>query len=125
MTEYRILKNKQTDGIILHRVRWCSSILCRFRGLMLRKSLPADEGYLFIGRSDSKVDSTIHMLFMRFDIGVIWINSSGVVVDKRLAKTWRPAYAPKAPAKYFIEANPDILDRVQIGDVLQFDEKTH
>jgi uncharacterized membrane protein (UPF0127 family) len=62
------------------------------------------------------------MFFMFFNIGVIWIDAVGKVVDKKLAKVWRPAYAPSAPAQYFLEANPDVLERVQVGDVLRFDE---
>jgi uncharacterized membrane protein (UPF0127 family) len=62
------------------------------------------------------------MLFMLFSIGVVWLDASGLVVDKRLAKPWRLAYAPQKPAQYFLEAKPAILERVQIGDVLQFDE---
>jgi uncharacterized membrane protein (UPF0127 family) len=62
------------------------------------------------------------MFFMLFSIGVVWLDDGGRVVDAQLAKPWRPAYAPRAPAKYFIEANPSILQRVKIGDALRFDE---
>lgn len=60
---------------------------------------------------------------MRFSIAVVWLDSTGKVVDKTLAKPWRPAYAPSVPAQYFIEANPSLLDRVVIGDVLNFEEQ--
>ncbi len=119
-SQYRILKHSDTNTVILPRLKWCASTWCRFKGLMMVSHLPEDEGLLFVGGKDSKVDSTIHMLFMRFSIGVVWINAQHVVVDKRLAKPWRLAYAPKAAAKYFIEANPSILERIEIGDSLQF-----
>jgi hypothetical protein len=31
-------------------------------------------------------------------------------------------YAPRGPAMYYLEANPDVLERVEIGDSLRFDE---
>jgi uncharacterized membrane protein (UPF0127 family) len=112
----------QTGEIVLRRVRWCSSFWCRFRGLQLVSDLPEDEGLFFVDRSESRTNTTIHMFFMLFSIGVVWLDASGKVVDKCLAKPWRPAYAPKLPAQYFIEARPGILERVQIGDVLRYDE---
>ena len=59
---------------------------------------------------------------MFFSIGVIWLDAEGRVVDKKLAKPWRPMYAPAKPAQYYIEANPSILDKVAIGDMLVFSE---
>lgn len=118
----RILRNQATGRIVLNRVKWCSSFWCHFRGLQLVSNLPEDEGVLFITRSESRANTTIHMFFMLFSIGVVWLDASGKVVDKCLAKPWRPAYAPKIPAQYFIEANPTILGNVELGDVLRFDE---
>jgi uncharacterized protein len=120
--DWRILRKEGTGEIVLRRVKWCSSFWCRFRGLQLVSDLPEDEGLLFVDRSESRANTTIHMFFMMFSIGVVWLDSSGKVVDKCLAKPWRPAYAPKLPAQYFIEARPSILERLQIGDVLRFDE---
>jgi len=89
---------------------------------MLVPRLPADQGLLFVTRNEGRSHTAIHMFFMLFEIAVVWLDASGNVVDKALAKPWRPMYAPRAPAQYYIEANPDLLERVQIGDRLQFDE---
>ncbi len=89
---------------------------------MLRRNLPDDEGLLFVYGRESKADTSIHMLFMLYSIATIWMDKDGVVVDKVLAKPWRPAYVPRKPAQYFIEARPLILDRVQVGDKLRFDD---
>jgi uncharacterized membrane protein (UPF0127 family) len=51
------------------------------------------------------------------------MDQEGRVVDAKLAKPWRPWYASRKPARFFIEARPSLLDRVKIGDRLQFDEK--
>lgn len=118
----RVLRNAATGGIVLDRVKLCDTFWSRFRGLQLVRHLPDSEGLLFVSDSESRTNTTIHMLFMLFSIGVVWLDASGVVVDKRLAKPWRLAYAPQKPAQYFIEALPSILNRVQVGDRLNFDE---
>lgn len=122
MSQYRVIRNSATREVVLPRARWCASFMCHLKGLMFRKSLPAGEGLLFVNGRESVSGASIHMLFMRFNIGVVWLDKSGMVVDAKLAKVWRPAYAPKRAAQYYLEANVDILDRVKVGDVLTFDE---
>ncbi len=122
MSKWRVLKNSRNDKVILDRVRLCDNFWTRFRGLQLVTHLPDNEGLLFVTGSENRANTTIHMFFMFFGIGVVWLDASGKVVDKCFAKPWRPAYAPKSPAQYFIEAKPGILDKVNIGDVLKFDE---
>jgi uncharacterized membrane protein (UPF0127 family) len=121
---WRILRNADTNVVILVRVKWCENFWCHFRGLQLVPRLPDDEGVLFVSQREGRTHTSIHMFFMLFSIGVVWLDAEGKVVDKTLAKPWRPAYAPAAPAQYFIEANPTLLDKVQIGDRLRFDEAT-
>jgi uncharacterized membrane protein (UPF0127 family) len=122
MSKWRVLRNANTGEPVLARVRLCDTMWTRFRGLQLVRHLPADQGLLFVTGGESRTHTSIHMLFMFFSIAVVWLDSGGRVVDRRLAKPWRLAYAPQAPAQYFIEANPDLLDRVQVGDILRFDE---
>ena len=121
--QWRILRNAQTGEILLARSKLCSSFWCHFRGLQLVLRLPDDQGLLFVTNKEGRTHTTIHMFFMLFSIAVVWLDASGRVVDKQLAKPWRPAYAPREPAQYFIEANPSLLERVEIGDVLCFDEE--
>lgn len=122
MSEWRSIKNAQTNEVVLARAKWCASYWCHFKGLQLVRNLPEDEGLLFVTGSESRAGTAIHMFFMFLSIAVVWLDKEGVVVDKVLAKPWRPAYAPQAPAMYYIEANPSLLERVEIGDKLSFDE---
>lgn len=108
---------------MLARAAWCASFWGHFKGLMLRRHLPDDEGLLFVYGGESVLQTSIHMLFMLFPIATVWLDKNGVVVDKVLAKPWRLSYAPHKPAQYFIEARPGLLDRVAIGDRLSFNEK--
>lgn len=121
-SQWRVLRNADTGSVLLARTRLCVSFWCHFRGLQLVPRLPEDEGLLFVTGFEGKAHTSIHMFFMRFPIGVVWMDASGKVVDKVYAKPWRPAYAPRDPARYYLEANPSILERVEIGDILRWDE---
>jgi uncharacterized membrane protein (UPF0127 family) len=99
---------------------YCDSFLCRLRGLMFRSDLPRNEGLLLVEARDSRLDTSIHMLFVFMDLAVIWINSEFTVVDTVLARTWRPAYAPRRPARYILEIHPSRLNEFKIGDHVAF-----
>ena len=101
---------------------YCVSFMCRLRGLTFRRSLALDKGLLLVQGKDSRIDSSIHMLFVWMDLAVIWINDGGEVVDTCLAKSWRPAYFPKAPARYILEINAERLSDFQVGDIIKFQE---
>lgn len=102
---------------------YCDTFLCRLRGLMFRRSIPDGWGLLLVQGKNSRLDSAIHMLAMRIDLGVVWINDQGDVVDTCLARRWRPAYIPKYPAKYILEMNVAHLGDFSVGDRIQFEGK--
>lgn len=109
------------DGrIFLADARWCDSFGSKLRGFTWRRTLLPDDGLVLVEKSDSRVSTAIHMLFVFFDLGIIWVNDAGAVVDKRLAKPWRLSYAPQAPARYVIEGHPSLLKQIKIGDKLTF-----
>lgn len=111
----------QTTGItVLLEAKLCTSFWCHFVGLQFRTSLPQEQGLIFVFKRESITLTSIHMFNVFFPIGVIWLDSRLKVVDCVLAQPWRPYYASHTPAQYFIEANPQILDLVSIGDQLAF-----
>ena len=90
---------------------------------MFRDHLEPDEGLLLVqGKRDSRIDTSIHMLFVPFDLTVVWINTDLMVVDKIVAKAWRPAYTPAKPACYILEIHSDRWDDYQIGDKVEFQD---
>jgi len=108
-----------TDGTPLPLdVKRCDTLWCRFRGLMFRRRLAPREALLFVESGESRVATTIHMFFVFFSIGVVWLAGDGTVVDKRLARPFRPYYAPCRPAQYYLESTPDILNEVEIDEQL-------
>jgi uncharacterized membrane protein (UPF0127 family) len=105
------------------RARYCDSFLCRLRGLTFRRSLPARTGLLLVESRDNRLDASIHMLFMWMDLAVIWIDSSLRVVDVKLARRWKLAYLPQAPARYVLELPVDCQPNFVIGDILKFENQ--
>jgi uncharacterized protein len=99
---------------------YCDSFFCRLRGLMFRTSLPQDQGLLLVEARDSRLNTSIHMLFVQMDLAVIWINSLNKVVDTVLARSWRPAYTPRKAARYILEIHPSRINEFKIGDHIEF-----
>lgn len=100
------------------QARYCVSFWCKLRGLSFYKSLSADDSLLLVEKTNTVVNAAIHMLWMRFDLGIVWINDRMEVVDLAYAKKWVSFIAPKQPAKYSLEIVPDRLGEFQVGDQL-------
>ncbi len=111
-------KNRLIQGPF--HIKYCDTFFTQLRGLTFRSSLARDEGLVLVGMRDSRLESSIHMLFVPFDLSVIWIDSKMQVVDKVLAKSWRPAYFSKRPARYVLEIHPDRWGDFEIGDGVEF-----
>lgn len=102
------------------RVQYGDSFLTKLRGLMFRPRLDPDFGLLLVEKQNSRLNTSIHMLFVSFDLAVFWIDESMHVVDKVLAKSWKPAYFPKADAMYTLEIHPHRFTNYEIGDKVEF-----
>ena len=120
MPKQIIIENKNRKIQTLPHIKYCDTFLTQLRGFTFRPRLSRDEGLLLVGARDSRLDSSIHMLFVSFDLTVIWINSDMQVVDKVLAKSWRLAYLSKKPARYVLEIHPERWEDYEIGDTVQF-----
>ncbi len=118
--KYVNILNRDTGQVLIQSARWCSSRLCRLRGMQFRRNLKIGEALILVKDKDSIANTSIHMFFVFFPIAAIWINSKGKVTSAQLAKPWRPYYASPEPATYVLETSPDFLDKVSIGDYLDF-----
>ncbi|PKO18396.1 MAG: hypothetical protein CVU39_02870 [Chloroflexi bacterium HGW-Chloroflexi-10] len=96
----------------------CDDFLSRLVGLMFKKELDANQGAFFINQQENRLDASIHMLFMNFDISVFWINSNNIIIDKIIAKKWHPIYIPRYNAKMILETHIDNYNKFDIGDRL-------
>ena len=63
-------------------------------------------------------DSSIHTMFMRFEIDIYFIDENKIVFEKTSLKPWK-FYRPKKQAKYILETKKGKLN-LKIGDKLDF-----
>ncbi len=88
------------------------TFLKRFKGLMGKQDFK--DGLLF----KNLTDSSIHTMFMRFEIDVYFIDKNKIIYDKVSLKPWN-FYRPEKQAKYILETKKDKL-KLKIGDRLDF-----
>ncbi|NMC58460.1 MAG: DUF192 domain-containing protein [Candidatus Methanofastidiosa archaeon] len=92
------------------------------RGLMFRQNISkTNEAYIFVLKSERK--AAITMMFVFFDIDVMWINSNYEVMDtKSNVKSFSFYTGHKDKAKYFIEMPADSIEKykIKIGDKILF-----
>lgn len=101
---------------------YCNSFWSKFRGYMFKPEIAINEGIILAENHESIVNTSIHMLFMRFDLAVIWLDGDLRVVDKTKAYKWRLFYAPQNKAQYVIEAHLSRFDDFQTNDQVKFEE---
>jgi len=100
-------------------VKYCDTFLSKFLGLMFSKKLEENCGLILVEKKESRVNTSIHMLFVNYDITVLWLDSQMVIVDKVLAKKWYPIYCPQKPAKFVVELHSSKFDEYKLGDKLE------
>ena len=115
-----MIKNLTTGRIVARDLVLCDTFWKRGRGLTFRRPLAEDEVYLFVERRESVAQTAIHMFFVFFSIAVLWLDRDMRVVDKVLARPFRPYYASRSPAQYYMEGHPRLLDLVSVGDQIEF-----
>ena len=111
------LHNASSTGTPI-TLNYCHTFSSKLQGLMFTKQLDQDAGIILVENQESRVNTAIHMLFMNFDITVLWLNKDLVIVDKALAKRWRPIYMPKQPAQYVVELHVAHFPGFNPGDQL-------
>ena len=94
------------------KIIYADTFFKRFKGLMGKKDF--DDGLLFMNLTDS----SIHTLFMRFEIDVYFIDENNTVYDKVSLKPWR-FYRPEKQAKYILETRKNRMN-LKIDDKLDF-----
>jgi hypothetical protein len=112
------IRNQSRGQTPVVKARWCSSYGCKLRGLSLRRAIPPGTGLLLVESREGRWTTAIHMFGMLFALGVVWLDAKGEVVDARRAEPWG-IYVPKKAARFTLEAMPETLGRVAVGDVLE------
>lgn len=119
MKEVQIVNHSQslTTPLI---AAFCESFYCRLLGLSWRSSLANEHALVIVESAESRVGSSIHMLGMFFDLGIVWLNKEMEVVDARIAYRWRSFLLPAKPAQYVIELGLERIGEFSLGDKIEF-----
>lgn len=120
--KYIKIINETNPLTTILRVKYCQSFICQLRGLSFRKKLPLEEGLLLVQSQDTRINASIHMMGMYFDLTIVWINKGGKVVDLRLARRWISMFVPKKPASFTMEISAERFKDFNIGDKIIFEE---
>jgi uncharacterized membrane protein (UPF0127 family) len=96
------------DGtVLLDRVCFARRLTTRVRGLIGRTSLERGEGLAFREKS-------IHMLFMRMSLDIVFVDRDLTVV--KLVERLRPwRFAACASSRYVLEIAPGDVERLGLG----------
>jgi uncharacterized protein len=111
----------QTRQISPINTTLANTFFSKLMGLMFRKNIDQNAGLLLSDSFESRINSSIHMLFMNFDICAVWINKSLQIVDVKIAKKWHLAYFPRSAAQHVLEINVERMPDFVIGDQLRFE----
>ena len=109
------------DGTrIATRIEYATGGVARMRGLMFRRDIPNDYAMIFVFSKPG--DVSVHTLFMRFPIDVIFLNEGKIIIDIARLNPWT-GYRRVRDVAYFIEMNAGTGERYGLtcGSRLVFD----
>jgi hypothetical protein len=102
------------EHVLATTVETADSTLSQMRGLMGRSSIPDDYALAF--RFSSVGRRSVHMLFVRFPIDVLWLRDETVVAKKTLSP-WTGLGAEKADT--LLELPAGAANDVSAGDTVE------
>ena len=116
---FKILYNKNSDKKIA-KIKIANSFFKRFLGLMFKAR--CDYPLLFEIPQNIKIKerSSIHSLFMRFELTLVFIDDDNLIYEIANLKPWK-YYVPKKGAKYIIEFDKNEFGNydLKIGDEIE------
>jgi len=69
---------------------------------------------------ESRIGTSLHMLFVFFPIDVLFLNKNKIIVDKTTLQPFIPNYTPKKAAKYVIELPTGKIKGLKIGQKISW-----
>ncbi|HPM86176.1 MAG: DUF192 domain-containing protein [Candidatus ainarchaeum sp.] len=106
---------KVENKTIIKKVLFARTTLERTKGLMFEDKKKFDYALVFEFPVESKVRSSLHMIFVFFPIDVLFLNKNKVVVDKTTLNPFTPNYTPKKASKYVIEMPKGKARGIKLG----------
>ncbi len=104
---------------IANEISYAKNIFSQMPGLMLHRSISGDFALIFVLKRPGTVG--VHMLFMRFPIDVIFLDSDKKIIGTATLKPWTGHKRMKG-VKYIIEMTRGTVERFNLipGEQLTF-----
>ncbi len=114
-----LLKDDGTH--IATHIEHATSAVSMMRGLMFRRDIPDNYAMIFVFSKPGTV--SVHMLFMRFPIDVIFLNKDKIIISIARLNPWI-GHKRVRGVTYFIEMNAGTLEKYGLvcGSQLVFNE---
>ncbi|MBN2111136.1 MAG: DUF192 domain-containing protein [Methanosarcinaceae archaeon] len=111
---------KSNGEYVATHVEFACSSFKQALGLMFRRTIPEDYALVFVMKKSRNV--SLHMLFVNFPIGVIFLDEDRRIVKLSELKPWTGMCSSGTKVKYIIETNSGIAKKSDLhtGDVLFF-----
>lgn len=112
---YKKISNEKISEVII-----ANTFQKRLLGLMFRQKSEFPMIFEIPQNIGSRIRSSIHSLFMRFDLKLVFIDKNNIVFEMADLKPWR-LYVPKKEAKYIIEFDKNKFKNynIKIGDKIE------
>lgn len=110
--------------MIHEKTKIASTFSQKFKGLMGVKKKDFDYCLVFELNKEGTLSASIHMMFMKFPIDIVFLNSKKEVVDMvENAQPWTLDHTPAKPAKFIIELEAESIqkNKIQIQDQLEWE----
>lgn len=112
---------KINNKILIKKVLFAKTTLERTKGLMFEDKKNFNYALVFEFPSESKVRSSLHMIFVFFSIDVLFLNKNKEIVDKITLNPFTPNYTPKKASKYVIELPKGKIKGIKLGQKADWD----
>ncbi len=111
---------KAENKLIMKNVRFAKNTLERTKGLMFEEKKNFNYALVFDFPAESRIGTSLHMLFVFFPIDVLFLDKNQKVVDKTTLEPFIPNYTPKKAAKYVIELPKGKAKKIKLGQKINW-----
>ena len=111
---------KSNGKTIMKKIKHARTTWQRTKGLMFEDKKKFDYALIFDFPIESKIGTSLHMIFVFFPIDVLFLNKEKKVVDKVTLPPFQPNYTPRKAAKYVIEMPQGKAKTVKIGNKIEW-----
>lgn len=104
----------------MKKVKFARNTWERTKGLMFEEKKNFDYALIFEFPMESRIGTSLHMLFVFFPIDVLFLDKKQVIVDKVTLDPFIPNYTPRKAAKFVIEMPKGKASKAKLGQKVEW-----